>query len=84
MQKTRLHKQIFNLGACLYWILVSANIYAVDIFDMDAIRDASTLEVKVLQPWRTVPGLVSTRQLLITINVGQYGQARTIAYRFEW
>ena len=71
MQKTRLHKQIFNLGACLYWILVSANIYAVDIFDMDAIRDASTLEVKVLQPWRTVPGLVSTRQLLITINVGQ-------------
>ena len=39
---------------------------------MDAMRDAATLEIKVLQDWRTVKGPnIATRQKLITINVGE-------------
>ena len=44
---------------------------ALDVFDMDAVRDPSTLEVDVLQEWRTVRGPVVTRQKLVTINVGE-------------
>ena len=40
------------------------------IFDMDAIRDPKTLEVKVHQDWHVVQGLIATRQKLVTINVG--------------
>ena len=43
---------------------------AGDLFDMDAIRDPKTLEVKVLQDWHVVQGLIATRQKLVTINVG--------------
>ena len=39
---------------------------------MDAMRDPATLEIKVLQDWRTVKGPnIATRQKLITINVGE-------------
>ncbi len=41
------------------------------IFDMSAIRDVSTLEIEVLQDWHVVAGPVSTRQKLVTINVGE-------------
>ena len=44
---------------------------AGDLFDMDAIRDPRTLEVEVLQDWHAVPGLIATRQKLVTINVGE-------------
>ncbi|MEM7474724.1 MAG: hypothetical protein AAF483_07005 [Planctomycetota bacterium] len=44
---------------------------AKDVFDMKAIRDASTLEIEVLQDWRIVKGPIDTRQKLITINVGE-------------
>ena len=43
----------------------------VQLFDMAAIRDASTLEVDVIEEWHRVDGQVSTRQKLVTINVGQ-------------
>jgi len=43
----------------------------VALFDMPAIRDASTLEVEVLQNWHRVGGGVPTRQKLVTINVGE-------------
>jgi len=38
---------------------------------MAAIRDASTLEVEVIQDWHRVEGAVPTRQKLVTINVGE-------------
>ena len=42
------------------------------VIDMKAMRDASTLEAKVLQDWRLVPGDPATRQKLITIKVGDF------------
>lgn len=47
---------------------VDANI---QIFDMDAIRDPKTLKIEVLKDWHVVGGSVSTRQKLVTINVGE-------------
>ena len=44
---------------------------AAELFDMAAIRDASTLDVKVLKDWYPVRGEVMTRQKLITIRVGE-------------
>ena len=44
---------------------------AGEIFDMDAIRDPGTLEVEVLRDWHVVQGQISTRQKLVTINVGE-------------
>lgn len=41
------------------------------LFDMAAIRDASTLKVEVLQDWHRVEGPVPTRQKLITISIGE-------------
>ncbi len=41
------------------------------LFDMDAIRDASTLDVEIVQDWHPVSGVVPTRQKLVTINVGE-------------
>ncbi|PHS17435.1 MAG: hypothetical protein COA78_03030 [Blastopirellula sp.] len=41
------------------------------LFDMDAIRDPSTLEVEVLSDWHRVDGPVPTRQKLVTIKVGE-------------
>ena len=52
-------------------LILSATAQATDVFDMDAIRDSSTLEIEVVQDWRTVPGPVMTRQKLVTINVGE-------------
>jgi hypothetical protein len=44
---------------------------AGDLFDMDAIRDPKTLEVKVLQDWHVVQGQIATHQKLVIINVGE-------------
>ena len=41
------------------------------LFDMEAIRDASTLDVEVLQDWHEVGGEVPTRQKLMSIRVGE-------------
>ncbi len=41
------------------------------LFDMDAIRDSSTLAIEVLQDWHDVKGPVPTRQKLVTISVGE-------------
>lgn len=41
------------------------------LFDLEAIRDASSLEVEVLQDWRLVPGEPATRQKLVSIKVGE-------------
>lgn len=49
---------------------VSGSNAAGGLFDMDAIRDPKTLEVEVLQDWHVVQGLITTRQKLVTINVG--------------
>jgi hypothetical protein len=42
------------------------------LIDQKAMRDVGTLDVKVLQDWRLVPGPVPTRQKLITIKVGDF------------
>ncbi len=44
---------------------------ADELFDMSAIRDHRTLDVTVTQPWHNVSGPVTTRQKLVTINVGE-------------
>lgn len=43
----------------------------VSLFDMTAIRDASTLASEILQDWHAVDGPVPTRQKLVTIHVGE-------------
>jgi hypothetical protein len=40
------------------------------VFDMKEIRDPSTLEIRVLQDWHKVEGVIETRQKLVSINVG--------------
>ena len=57
---------------------------AAPLFDMAAIRDASTLDVKVLKDWYPVHGEVMTRQKLITIRVGELvpGQEYRLPVRF--
>jgi len=54
---------------CLQLLTTAA--CAGEIFDMDAIRDPKTLEVEVLQEWHVAQGLTTTRQKLVTINVGE-------------
>jgi hypothetical protein len=58
------------------WLLIGMGLGVVtapaaELFDMAAIRDASTLDVKVLKDWYPVRGEVMTRQKLITIRVGE-------------
>ena len=43
----------------------------IELFDMEAIRDASTLDTEIIQDWHRVGGAVPTRQKLVTINVGE-------------
>lgn len=42
-----------------------------ELFDMDAIGDASTLDVEVIQDWHRVDAEIPSRQKLVTINVGE-------------
>ena len=42
------------------------------LFDMPAIRDASTLEIEIIQDWHRVEGSIPTRQKLVTIEVGEF------------
>lgn len=44
--------------------------YGMKVFDMKEICDPNTLEVKVLQDWHRVKGVIETRQKLVSINVG--------------
>ena len=41
------------------------------LFDMDEIRDASTLAVEVIKDWHVVEGNPTTRQKCVTIRVGE-------------
>ncbi len=43
---------------------------AVELFNMDAMRDASTLNVEVIKDWHVVEGNPATRQKLIELTVG--------------
>ena len=60
--------QLCLLGLVL---ILSTPAHAQQVFDMRAIIDPDTLEIDVVQPWRTVQGPVVTRQKLVTINVGE-------------
>lgn len=57
-------------------LVVVEPLAAVDLFDMNAIRDPSTLEIEVLQDWHSVKGQVTTRQKLVTIKVGGLWQGQ--------
>ena len=63
--------KVSMLLLCVGLWFSSTEAYTANVFDMEAIRDAKTLETQILQPWKTVPGMIATRQLLVTINVGQ-------------
>ena len=43
------------------YLSLSSTTQALEVFDMEAIRDPATLEVEVLQDWRTVEGPVALR-----------------------
>jgi hypothetical protein len=61
-------------ACCLSFIEIrisTAGTENAKLFDMAAIRDASTLDIEVIQDWHRVDGAVSTRQKLVTINVGE-------------
>lgn len=51
--------------------IVAAHLKAAPLFDMDAMRDVRSLDVKVLKDWHAVRGEVVTRQKLISIRVGE-------------
>ena len=54
----------------LFIIFCTFPSYGMKVFDMKEIRDPNTLEVKVLQDWHKVKGIIETRQKLVSINVG--------------
>lgn len=56
------------LGISLF---LSTTTQAWEVFDMDAIRNPTTLKIQVEQPWQTVQGPIVTRQKLVTISVGE-------------
>jgi hypothetical protein len=69
-------KYLVRLLALLLFLLQSGPIDAQQrdskpLFDMQAIRDAASLEVEVLKNWHAVGGDVPTRQKLVTIRVGE-------------
>jgi hypothetical protein len=49
---------------------LSIPVFGMKVFDMDEIRDPSTLKIKVVQDWHKVDGVIGTRQKLVSINVG--------------
>ena len=51
-------------------LFFSLSAFGMKVFDMEKIRDPSTLQIKVLQDWHKVQGPIATRQKLVTINVG--------------
>ena len=51
-------------------LFFSLSAFGMKVFDMEEIRDPSTLQIKVLQDWHKVQGPIATRQKLVTINVG--------------
>ena len=51
-------------------IFLSFPAFGMKVFDMEEIRDPSTLQIKVLQDWHKVQGPIATRQILVSINVG--------------
>lgn len=55
----------------LAWSADSRGEVTRQLFDMDAIRDASTLEIEIARDWHPVGGEVPTRQKLVTISVGE-------------
>ena len=56
--------------ATLLSLFFSLSAFGTKVFDMEEIRDPSTLQIKVLQDWHKVQGPIATRQKLVTINVG--------------
>ena len=58
----------YSLGILL--LSLSTLAFGMKVFDMEEIRDPSTLQIKVLQDWHKVQGPIATRQKLVTINVG--------------
>ncbi|MBK8805147.1 MAG: T9SS type A sorting domain-containing protein [Bacteroidales bacterium] len=58
--------------------------YANNFFNMEAIRDTSTLDIEIIDDWHIVEGVVRTRQQYISINVGELweGQSYRIPVRF--
>ena len=69
-QRTDFYRLFFMSFLCVCLSVSTREAQTADVFDMEAILDASTLETQILQPWKTVPGMIATRQLLVTINVG--------------
>jgi hypothetical protein len=57
-----------SLSIILLFLYIPA--FSMKVFDMEKIRDPSTLQIKILQDWHKVQGPTETRQKLVTINVG--------------
>ena len=54
----------------LFIIFCTFPSYGMKVFDMKEIRDPSTLEIRIMQDWHRVKGVIETRQKLVSINVG--------------
>ena len=54
----------------LFSLFFCFSAFSMKVFDMEEMRDSSTLQIKVLQKWHQVQGPIATRQKLVTINVG--------------
>jgi len=50
---------------------LSAEQNRIELFDMTAIRDSSTLDVSVIRDWHVVEGRTPSRQKLVEITVGE-------------
>ena len=51
-------------------LFLSLSTFGMKVFNIEEIRDPDTLQIKVLQDWHKVKGVIETRQKLVTMNVG--------------
>ncbi len=66
-----IHLTLFSLGVLIQLTVFSARAEQ-ELFDIDAIRDPSTLEVKVLSDWAVSKKEPTVRQKLIEITVCEW------------
>jgi len=70
------HMPLHLLTVCSFVVALSndatrAEAAKIELFDMDAMRDASTLKATVVKDWHAVGGETPSRQKIIDITVGE-------------
>jgi len=76
-------RSLVTIALLFQALSVAADEPRISLFDMDAIRDTTTLDIRVVKDWHRVKGDFPARQKLITIHVGEFwpGQGYRVPVR---